>query len=199
MILANGYYQLPPGKLANAVTWLELRDLAPQPVPAPEGFELRRLNAAEVFLHRSIYRTIGEPWLWSGLLQKSEAEMVDYLSDPLVQSYVVFDKDQPIGLLDLESDPEDGMEIVYLGVLPAYTGQGRGYWLMREAIRIARETGEQRLWLHTCNFDHPTALAFYQKQGFTIYAQGFEIMDDPRHDGLMPKASAPHVPFLRHR
>ena len=88
------------------------------------------------------------------------------------------------------------MEIVYFGLVPDRTGQGAGAWLMDEAIRIARESGHSRLWLHTCNFDHPKALDFYRKQGFRIYAQGFEIMDDPRRKGLLPEDAAPQVPYL---
>jgi GNAT superfamily N-acetyltransferase len=196
MQLKNGYYQLPPGQMANAVTWLELKDLSRPPEPQPQGLSLRRLLAADAALHRQIYREIGEPWLWSGLLQKSEAEIADYLGDGAILSFAAFSAGKPVGLLDLEAAPGEGVEIVYFGLIPAFTGRGTGGWLMGEAIRIAREAGHQRLWLHTCNFDHPKAVAFYQRQGFRIYAQGFEIMDDPRRSGLMRKDAAPHVPRL---
>ncbi len=195
MQLPNGYYQLPPGKMANAVTWMELKDLSRPAEPVPAGFSLRQLGQADATLHRKLYRDIGEPWLWSGLLMKSKGEMEAYLMDEKVLSFAVFEGVKAIGMLDLETSNE-GVEIVYFGLAPSHTGLGAGGWLMAEAIRIVREAGHSRLWLHTCNFDHPKAIAFYQKQGFTIYAQGFEIMDDPRRDGMLPKSAAPHVPRL---
>jgi GNAT superfamily N-acetyltransferase len=195
MQLPNGYYQLPPGKMANAVTWMELKDLLRPAEPAPAGFTLRQLRKADATLHRKLYRDIGEPWLWSGLLMKGKSEMEAYLADAKVLSFAVFENSKAIGMLDLETSHE-GVEIVYFGLAPAHTGMGAGGWLMAETIRIVREAGHSRLWLHTCNFDHPKAIVFYQKQGFAIYAQGFEIMDDPRRDGLLPKSAAPHVPRL---
>jgi GNAT superfamily N-acetyltransferase len=180
MQLPNGYYQLPPGKMANAVTWMELKDLLRPAEPAPAGFTLRQLRKADATLHRKLYRDIGEPWLWSGLLMKGKSEMEAYLADAKVLSFAVFENSKAIGMLDLETSHE-GVEIVYFGLAPAHTGMGAGGWLMAETI---------------CNFDHPKAIVFYQKQGFAIYAQGFEIMDDPRRDGLLPKSAAPHVPRL---
>jgi GNAT superfamily N-acetyltransferase len=196
MQLANGYYQLPAGKIANAVTWLELRDLTRPPEPPPFGFNLQRLAANDGSSHRLIYGEVGVDWLWSGLLQKTPEELAAYLADPSVLSYAVIASGKAVGLLDLEMTPGEGIEVVYFGLVGTHTGRGAGNWLMGEAIRIARESGQQRLWLHTCNFDHPRAVAFYQKQGFRIYAQGFEIMDDPRRKGLLPREAAPHVPFL---
>ncbi len=195
MQLPNGYYQLPPGKMANAVTWMELTDLSRHVEPTPEGYSLRQLGQADATLHRKLYREIGEPWLWSGLLMKGKAEMEAYLADAKVLSFGAYDGGKAIGMLDLEIARE-GIEIVYFGLAPAYTGKGAGGWLMAETIRITREAGQSRLWLHTCNFDHPRAISFYQKQGFAIFAQGFEIMDDPRRGGLLPKGAAPHVPRL---
>ena len=196
MQLANGYYQLPPGKMANAVTWLELTDLSREPEPGPAGVSLRRIGPADAALHRRIYREVGEPWLWSGLIDKDEAALAAHLGEPDILSFAVLSGDRPIGLLDLEANPKEGMEIVYFGLVPDHVGKGAGGWLMGQAIRIARETGHGRLWLHTCNFDHPGALAFYRRQGLRIYAQGFEIMDDPRREGLLPEGAAPHVPML---
>jgi GNAT superfamily N-acetyltransferase len=197
MQLPNGYYQLPPGKMANAVTWLERTDLEIAQPSAANGLALRRLGPPDAALHRKLYRTIGEPWLWSGLLMKSKKEMEAYLANPAVLSFAAFDGAQAVGMLDLETSAGEGVEIAYFGLAPSHVGKGAGAWLMDEAVRIARQEGHARLWLHTCNFDHPKAVPFYQKQGFRIYAQGFEIMDDPRREGHLPREAAPHVPFMK--
>jgi GNAT superfamily N-acetyltransferase len=200
MTSTNGYTKLPRGKIANSVTWLELTDRLLRHVPAPAGFSLRRLLTEDAALYRQLYRMIGTPWLWAGMLSKSEADMAAYLTRDSGMSFAVFNDGEPAGILDLEvsaaNESENGVEVVNFGFIPEITGKGAGAWLMSEAVRIAAEQGAKRLWLHTCNFDHPRAVAFYQREGFRIYAQGIEIMDDPRHLGLLPKDAAPHVPML---
>ena len=82
MQLPNGYYQLPPGKMANAVTWLELLDLARPVGPVPPDFRLQQIAPADAALHRRLYRKIGAPWLWSGLIDKSPKAMAEYIGQP---------------------------------------------------------------------------------------------------------------------
>ncbi|MBV9333836.1 MAG: GNAT family N-acetyltransferase, partial [Candidatus Eremiobacteraeota bacterium] len=53
-----------------------------------------------------------------------------------------------------------------------------------------------RFWLHTCTLDHPGALAFYRRTGFTPYARKVEVFDDPRYLGLTRADAAPGVPIL---
>ena len=51
--------------------------------------------------------------------------------------------------------------------------------------------------LNTCTLDHPGALAFYQRHGFTVTHSEVDIVDDPRLAGLIPREAAPHVPLAR--
>ena len=37
----------------------------------------------------------------------------------------------------------------------------------------------ERVWLHTCELDHPGALRFYQRGGLVIYGEGVEDYVDP--------------------
>jgi GNAT superfamily N-acetyltransferase len=192
---ANGYHQLPPGKLANAVTWVELIDPAPKGIAAPPGLTLRRLGPSDATPFQALFREIGRDWLWSSLIDKDEAEIALRLDRKDILSFAAMDGPAHIGLLDMELTDE-GAEVVYFGFVPSFIGRGAGAWLMDAAKRICRDGGIGRVWLHTCNFDHPKALAFYQRQGFRIYAVGYEVMDDPRALGLLPKDAAPHVPLV---
>jgi GNAT superfamily N-acetyltransferase len=192
---ANGYRILPPGKLANAVTWLEIDAPRPAGVAAPMGFALRRLRPPDAALFRRLFRQVGKDWLWAGLIAKSEAEIAERLARSDLAAYAAEADGTAVGLLEVETTA-DGMEVVYFGFVPSFTGRSAGAWLMDEAKRLARDAGASRLWLHTCNFDHPKAVAFYKRQGFRIYAVGYEIMDDPRALGLLPRDAAPHVPFV---
>lgn len=42
-----------------------------------------------------------------------------------------------------------------------------------------------RFWLHTCGFDHPRALGYYQRAGFVPYKQEIKLFDDPYVSGVM--------------
>ena len=53
-----------------------------------------------------------------------------------------------------------------------------------------------RVWVHTCTLDHPRALDFYRKAGFTAISRTIETFADPRLTGALPADSAPQIPLL---
>jgi GNAT superfamily N-acetyltransferase len=197
--LPTGYYKMPPGKLANACTYLDMTAPPASSARTAAGVELQRLTGIDAARFRSLYRAVGERWLWASHLSKSPVELAAYLAAPERETFAVVDQHGDIGLLQLEYDTIFGMgghaEIVYLGLMETEIGRGIGQWLIEQAVALAFARPVKRLWLHTCNFDHPKALAFYLRAGFRVYATGFEIMDDPRANGLLPVSAAPHVPI----
>jgi hypothetical protein len=50
--------------------------------------------------------------------------------------------------------------------------------------------------VHTCTFDHPSAVAFYQRSGFRAFRRQIEVADDPRLDGTASPTAARHVPII---
>ncbi len=76
----------------------------------------------------------------------------------------------PAGYAELEAQPGGDVEIKYFGLLPAFIGLGLGGALLTDIIRRALALdGARRVWLHTCDLDHPGALANYQRRGFRIF------------------------------
>jgi ribosomal protein S18 acetylase RimI-like enzyme len=194
---ANGYHKLPPGKIANAVTWLEMRRPARRGAAFPEGVTLEQLAPGDLPGFLDIFVKVGLDWLWSGFLAMPRERQIAVLADPNVETRVLRRHGNAVGLLQTEREPASGdMELTYFGVVPSEFGKGVGAPLLAAAINRAAELQAPRLWLHTCHFDHPGAVAFYRRQGFRIYAQGFEIMDDPRVLGLLPRDAAPQVPII---
>jgi len=65
---------------------------------------------------------------------------------------------------------EAEIEIAYFGLLPEFIGRGLGGTLLTSAIENAWAWSPvpSRIWVHTCNRDHPSALANYQARGFKI-------------------------------
>ena len=53
--------------------------------------------------------------------------------------------------------------------LPAFIGRGFGGSVLAAGVEQAWQwPGARRVWVHTCNFDHPNALANYRARGFSV-------------------------------
>lgn len=182
----DGYTDLPAGKLANIVTYLEMRRPPPERrgPPRPDLALVRtdtRLDA-----YRALFRRIGAPWLWMGRLALSDAALDATLRDPRLVSRTLLRAGEPIGLVELFFEGDEA-EIAYCGVVPEAIGTGAGRHLMDAAIAQAFARPIRRLTVHTCTFDHPGAVAFYQRSGFVPYKRAIEIHDDPRLAGMLPR------------
>jgi GNAT superfamily N-acetyltransferase len=195
--LANGYYELPKGKLANVVTCLEMRR-PPQGdrLPWPEGLSLKRLSARDMEIFRSLFRDIGQDLMWFSRLIMADEKLAAILSNPAIESYALMLKDQPVGLLELNFEHLPDCELAFFGLTSKTIGKGLGRILMNEAIARAWTRPIKRFWVHTCHYDHPRALGFYKASGFAPYALMVEVHDDPRLSGHMPRSASPHVALL---
>ncbi len=192
----DGYTDLPPGKIAAVVTYLEMRGRPRlRRLPRPGGWTLQRLNRDRA-RYRSLFRLVGEPWLWFSRAAMPDEALAAILDDPGVEAYALNDGSADIGLLELDFRAGREVELSFLGVAPGRIGQGAGRFLMNEAIRRAFREPVDRFFVHTCSLDHPGALAFYMRSGFSPYRRAIEVADDPRLLGLLPPEAAPHAPVL---
>lgn len=192
----DGYTDVPPGKIAAVVTYLEMRERPRLPrLRKPEGWSLHRLNP-DRDRYRALFRRIGEPWLWFSRVVIPDEALAEILDNPGVEAYALNDGSADLGLLELDLRPRGEAELSFLGVAPESIGQGAGRFLMHEAIRRAFARPITRLFVHTCSLDHPGALAFYLRSGFAPYRRAVEVADDPRLFGFLPIEAAPHVPVL---
>jgi GNAT superfamily N-acetyltransferase len=195
--MLNGYVDLPPGKLAAVVTYLEMRTPPPfVPSPTTSDFAIRRVARPDLDWYRALYRAIGEPWLWFSRLRMSNDELRAVLHDSAVDVFALSHADTDLGLLEFDRRCFPDIELSFLGVTPTLIGKGAGRALLQHCLPLAWEHHPQRVWLHTCTSDHPAALAFYIKAGFVPYKRAIEIADDPRLTEELPRTAAPHIPIL---
>jgi len=193
----NGYTELPAGKIAAVVTYLEMTSRPELGVgAAPAGLSLERQAAVDIAEYRRLFRAIGEPWLWFSRLNMSDEQLGEVLSKPAVELWYLLQGGQPKGLLELDRSNWPAVEIVFFGVVPELVGQGAGGWLMRRGLEQIWAQEPKRVWLHTCTLDHPRAVGFYMKHGFRAYRRALEVADDPRLTGRLPKDAAPGTPLL---
>ncbi|WP_445503611.1 GNAT family N-acetyltransferase [Microvirga sp. G4-2] len=192
----DGYTDLPPGKIAAIVTFLEMRSPPPvSPAPIPDSWRLQPLNT-DRDRYRTLYRRIGESWLWFSRLGMPDEELAGILNDTKVEAYALNDGKDDIGLLELDFRSQGEAELAFLGLVPGVIGKGAGRFLMNEAICRAFAQPISRFFVHTCSLDHPGALSFYMRSGFTPYRRAIEMADDPRLRGFLPRECAPQVPVL---
>ena len=196
MRLADGYTDLPPGKLANVVTCLEMF-APPQPRREPDAaFTLDRIEPQDLKRYRALFRRIGEPYLWFSRLTLNDEALLAILRDPLVEAYALRSNDEDAGMLELDFRTPGEAEIVFFGVTRSLIATGAGRWLMNRALERAWSRPIRRLWVHTCTLDHPSAVPFYIRSGFRPFKRQIEVCDDPRATGLLSREAAPDVPVL---
>jgi len=196
MTLPDGYSDIPAGKIAAVVTHLEMT-ARPALRRDPAGaWTLRRVEMPPLDWFRDLYRRVGEEWLWISKIRMPDAELAAIIQSPLMEIYALAHEGRDEGLLELDFREPGQCEFVSFGLTEKLVGIGAGRWLMNRALGLAWSRPVTRVWLHTCTFDHPAALAFYQRSGFRPFRRQVEVVTDPRLDGTVPRDVARHVPVI---
>ena len=183
----------PPRKLESVITYLEMRE-EPRRVehlPPAHKHALMRAEHPTVSFYRYLYSTVGEPWLWWERRAMDDETLTAIIHDEKVEVYVFYVDGVPAGFAELDRREESDIELAYFGLIPDFIGMGYGTYLMTWIVDAAWRYKPARLWVHSCNFDHPKAIQTYQHAGFEPYDQEIEVIDDPRDLGLIPR----HVKF----
>lgn len=197
-MLADGLYDLPPGKLASVVTHLEMRTPpAPSARPAPEGVTLRRVDPVDIGWYRDLFCRVGGDWLWFSRLVIAEDELAAILAHPDVEVHALDRDGRAEGLVELDFRHPGSCELAFFGLTAALIGSGAGRYLMGAATERAWARPIRLFHVHTCTLDSPGALDFYRRSGFVPVRRQVEVADDPRLTGKLPQTAAPQVPLLR--
>jgi GNAT superfamily N-acetyltransferase len=179
------------------VTCLEMLAKPPaKDTSLPSGFSLRRFSSADLATFRALFKAIGENNMWFSRLFMPDEKLAGILDNPQIESYALCKNENPVGLLELNFAEMPNCELAFFGLTPDTIGLGLGRTLMNIAITKAWEKPINRFWVHTCNFDHPAAVGFYKRSGFTPYSLMVEIHDDPRQTGHMAKTASPQVALI---
>ncbi len=197
MTLSDRYTDLPPGKIASVVTYLEMRERpVTRTVPAPADLSVRKVQKPDLGWYRDLYRAVGQDWLWFSRLRMTDSELTRTIHDPQVDLFALSHAGMDTGLLELDRRALPDVEISSFGITLDRVGQGAGQYLMTQALEAAWSHSPQRVWLHTCTLDHPRALPFYVRAGFIPYKRAIEVSNDPRLTGDLPRSAASHIPLI---
>lgn len=144
----------------------------PAAIPSPysaDRIAVRRLSAPGVSQYRALYRGVGRQYHWVDRLLMPDVELEAIIQDERVEILVLYVDGEAAGYAELDRRTPGEIELAYFGLFPPFIGRGLGKFLLREAIAIAWRYAPRRLWVHTCDLDHPGALANYLQAGFVVY------------------------------
>lgn len=185
------------GRLRVVITFLEMRTKPAAMPPRPHKLAsdttlaILRVPGISIPFYRYLYDAVGRPWRWHERRKFSDAKLGGILADPRVEVMVVYINGEPGGYVELDRRTGNDVEIAYFGVTPPFIGKGVGKLLLRAGLDAAWRHNPDRVWVHTCNLDHPRALGFYQRAGFAPYKQVVKMVPDPSKAlGLPPLALA---------
>ncbi|MGY4600902.1 GNAT superfamily N-acetyltransferase [Bradyrhizobium sp. GM22.5] len=196
MILPDGYSDIPASKIAAVVTHLEMTARPPLRDNPLGAWTLRKVDTPALHCYRDLHRRVGEEWLWFSRARMNDGELAAIIHAPGVEVYALVVDGHDEGLLELDFREAGQCELVYFGVTAKLIGSGAARFMMNRALELAWSRDLSRVWVHTCTFDHPSAVAFYQRSGFRPFRRQIEIADDPRLDGTAPRSAAKHVPII---
>ncbi len=134
-----------------------------------EGVDVVRLPFPMPELNKFFYTAIGKDWHWFERLVWTAAEWLRYVDRPELDTWIVTEGGVPAGYFELEKQVDDDVEIVYFGMLPQFIAHHLGGWALSQAVDKAWAMGARRVWVHTCDLDHPKALPNYLARGFNLF------------------------------
>ncbi|HEY2044999.1 MAG TPA: GNAT family N-acetyltransferase [Candidatus Udaeobacter sp.] len=153
-------------------TYLEMRSQDQlHPKHADARFQVCEKTERDWRFNRDLYFRVGEQWEWIDKRRWTTEQWKEYATAPELRTFAGYYDDLLAGYYELRRDTDGGVEIAYFGLLPEFIGRGLGGALLTSAIEQAwrMEPNPSRVWVHTCNRDHPEALANYQARGMIVY------------------------------
>jgi ribosomal protein S18 acetylase RimI-like enzyme len=154
-------------------TFLEMTDpTALQGAEAPSAdVTIDRVERCAPALWRRLYTEVGREYHWVDRLAWTDEDIATYLADPALELWILRSNGEPAGYFELRRDDDGAVEIAYFGLLPAFTGQGLGKFMLTKAVERAWARSPNRVWLHTSSLDHSSAFSNYLARGFSVWKQ----------------------------
>ena len=135
-----------------------------------QGLQIYECKIRQYQFNRFLYQFVGGSWEWSDKLSWSDDEWKAYAENNNLRTWVAYFKGSPAGYYEMQQQNGGDVEIVQLGLAPKFIGKGFGGYFLSQAIKSAWEWKDtRRVWVHTCNLDHPNALPNYKARGMKVY------------------------------
>jgi GNAT superfamily N-acetyltransferase len=137
--------------------------------PLPSTIQIEEIKQHQASVSRQFYLEVGQHWQWNDKRQWSEQDWNNYTQSKTLRTFAAYQDEQFVGYFELEKHADESVEIAYFGLAKHFLGQGIGGGLLSRCLYSAWQWQASRVWVHTCDLDHPSALANYQARGMELY------------------------------
>lgn len=137
--------------------------------PMNEHLSVQEIIEQQAQKSREFYIAVGQNWQWNDKLAWSEQQWLDYIESNQLRTFGAYIKGLLAGYFELHKHSDNSVEIAYFGLTADYLGQGLGGDLLTRCLQTAWQWQANKVWVHTCDLDHPSALANYQARGMSLY------------------------------
>lgn len=165
--------------ISNPLTTYYLQMESPDALkakPLPDSLTVIECEEPQYQLNRFLYQLIGGDWEWGDLDDWSDEQWRARVESDDHRTWVAYYRGSIAGYYELHRPDGVSTEILYFGLAPGAIGKGFGGPLLSHAIESAwRWSGTERVWVHTCSLDHPSALINYKARGMELYREEHSI------------------------
>ena len=135
-----------------------------------DNCKLVLLDPPDFQLNKFFYKQIGKDHRWIDRLQWDDQKWINYVESPNIKTFILKDNDELVGYFEqIFHLNQKNCEIAYFGIMKEFYGKKYGGYLLTEAIKKSFDKDVEKVWLHTCSFDHKNALKNYISRGMKIY------------------------------
>lgn len=180
--------------IKTEITYMEMASRSVAHAPNLGGYTVDYVARPNFVFYINLYRDVGRDYIWNYRPGQTEAEVTALIQADNNQLYVLRDGDRAVGMAELDVSKPDDVEIIHFGLLPDLTGKGIGGEFLQHIVNMLWDRGVKRIWLSTCGLDHPKAIPFYQKAGFSVFKTKEGEFIDYRHSDFYSKDDAPQIP-----
>ena len=160
-------------EVQEVTTWyLEMRAVSQLRPARPPGVAHRveRVERPSAAFARFLYTAVGGGYQWTDRLPWSKARWDAHLQRGDVRLFTLQVDGAPAGYVELEQQAAGDVPLVYFGIVPEHFGRGLGGAFLTRSVQLAWQLPEvQRVWVHTCTLDAPSALGNYRARGFVVF------------------------------
>ena len=153
--------------------FLEIKNFTnPVDLNLPENYKIILDDKMDFQLNKFFYKQIGVDHYWRDRLLWSDKEWFNYVKNKNLETHVLKKDNNLVGYYEQEYHSDlNEVELINMGVMKEFRGLKLGSTLLNHAIASASRKNPNRMWVHTCSFDHKYALKNYKSKGFEIFKE----------------------------
>lgn len=134
--------------------------------------KIKIIKKIDFNINKFFYKQIGKKHRWTDRLSWNDNIWINYINDKSVNTFVLMHEKNLAGYFErIYNKQNNEFEIAYFGILHEYRNKKFGGYLLSQAIELSFKDGADRVWVHTCTFDHRNAIRNYLARGMKIFKE----------------------------